>query len=175
MKISLTLMQIIAIALLSILVSTVTEPAMADPIPVADSILVEKQNRRLYVIKDGKRVREYKVSLGWNPVGPKKYEGDGRTPEGQYVLDWRNPNSQFYKSIHISYPSPADEAYAESLGRDPGGMIMIHGSPNDSQQYVSNRFRSRENWTDGCIALTNAEMDELWRLVRDGTPITIEP
>ena len=146
-----------------------------DALPEPDSILVEKGSKTLYLIKGGHRYREYRVALGRNPVGHKTREGDGKTPEGDYLLDWRNPNSRFYKSLHISYPNASDVARAERNGVDPGGMIMIHGRPNDSWKYTGNRFANGRDWTDGCIALTNAEMDELWAALEDGTPIKIEP
>lgn len=118
-------------------------------------------------------LKSYPVALGFAPTGPKRRQGDGRTPEGRYVLDWRNPNSQFYRSIHVSYPSPADRAYSRRLGVDPGGDIMIHGLPN-GREWVGTAHR-RYDWTNGCIAVTNDEMDEIWALVADGTPIEIQP
>jgi murein L,D-transpeptidase YafK len=125
--------------------------------------------------KDGAVYRTYRISLGDQPRGHKFQEGDERTPEGNYVLDWRNPNSSFYKSIHVSYPNDLDRTVARSLGVSPGGMIMIHGLPNWlSSPRLAQEYR-RSDWTDGCIAVGNEEMDEIWRLVRDGTPITILP
>ena len=111
--------------------------------------------------------------IGDNPVGHKLYEGDERTPEGDYVLDWRNASSDFYKSIHISYPSPRDRELAEAWGLDPGGSIMIHGLPNEPA-YPSRRYLQAD-WTDGCIAVSNAAMIDIWLSVDDGTPITILP
>jgi murein L,D-transpeptidase YafK len=115
------------------------------------------------------------VALGDNPVGHKMREGDERTPEGDYVLDWRNPNSQFYRSIHVSYPNERDRLFARALGHDPGGMIMIHGKPN----YISSprvlAEYDRRDWTNGCIAVGNQDMDEIWTAVKDGTPIRILP
>lgn len=102
-------------------------------------------------------------------------EGDERTPEGDYFLDWRNPDSRFYRSIHISYPNARDIRFAHARGRNPGGMIMIHGQPENIR---SAKFRERylsRDWTNGCIAVRNHEMDEIWRLVRDDTPIRILP
>ena len=118
-------------------------------------------------------MRSYRVALGWDPVGPKQFQGDGRTPEGQYELDWRNPESKFYRAIHISYPAPADLARARSQGLPPGGNIMIHGLPNDLE--IIGADHAKWDWTEGCIAVTNAEMDEIWSYVDDGTPIEIRP
>jgi murein L,D-transpeptidase YafK len=102
-------------------------------------------------------------------------EGDERTPEGEYILDWRNPNSRFYKSIHVSYPNDLDKRVARFLGYSPGGMIMIHGQPNHIRSAKIKAEYNRRDWTDGCIAVQNHEMDEIWRTVRNGTPIKILP
>jgi len=141
---------------------------------VADKVLVNKTERKLYLLRDGKTVREFSVSLGRNPSGHKTRQGDDRTPEGNYFLDWRNPQSKFYKSIHISYPNRDDRTTAWNKGFDPGGMIMIHGLPKPfttSDEWI---FRGCD-WTDGCIAVTNNEMDMIWKSVKDGTPIEIIP
>ena len=141
----------------------------------ADQVVVEKSKRRLTLIRNDEVMREYRTKLGERPRGHKVRQGDERTPEGNYFLDWRNPNSRFYKSIHISYPNKWDIRFARLRGYDPGGMIMIHGQPN----YVrSTKFKERylsRDWTNGCIAVQNHEMDEIWRLVRYGTPIKILP
>jgi murein L,D-transpeptidase YafK len=100
-------------------------------------------------------------------------EGDGRTPVGDYILDWRNPNSQYHKSIHVSYPNARDQAVAQALGVPPGGMIMLHGLPNHIQSQTVRAEYLRRDWTNGCIAVQDNEIDEIWRLVRDGTPIRI--
>ncbi|KAA6186866.1 L,D-transpeptidase family protein [Thiohalocapsa marina] len=140
-----------------------------------DSVVVRKAERRLELIEDGQVRREYRIALGDQPVGHKMQEGDERTPEGEYVLDWRNPRSSYYKSIHVSYPNARDRAAARAMGVDPGGMIMIHGRPNWlTSARVAREYDDRD-WTDGCIAVTNDEMDEIWRLVKDGTPIRILP
>jgi murein L,D-transpeptidase YafK len=112
-------------------------------------------------------VRSYRIALGREPFGHKVQEGDGRTPEGSYLIDRRNPRSAYHLSLHISYPNEADRARAAALGIDPGGDIMIHG--------LSNGERKEGDWTRGCIAVTNEEMDEIWELVEDGTPIEINP
>ncbi len=141
----------------------------------ADRVVVDKSERRLRLLYRGKVVREYPIALGDAPIGHKVREGDERTPEGHYVLDWRNPHSRFYKSIHVSYPNAQDRARARALGVNPGGMIMIHGKPN----YISSKRvlaeYDRRDWTDGCIAVNNEQMDEIWNAVRDGTPIDIFP
>jgi murein L,D-transpeptidase YafK len=137
---------------------------------VADKVLVLKRQRRLYLIQGSKVLKRYRVSLGGHPVGPKIREGDRKTPEGIYVLDWHNPESQFYKSIHISYPNAKDLAHANRLGLPPGGDLFIHGQPND---FVG-PGKQPGDWTDGCIAVSNEEMDEIWRAVPDGTPIEIK-
>jgi murein L,D-transpeptidase YafK len=138
-----------------------------------DRVLVKKAERMLYLMQDDQVLREYPISLGGNPVGHKEQEGDLRTPEGTYLLDWRNANSDFYMSIHISYPGPEDWARARRTGRDPGGMIMIHGLPNYADRPVREYLKS--DWTDGCIAVSNSAMIDIWLSVSDNTPITILP
>jgi len=145
--------------------------AMANvPAPV-DRVLVIKSQRLLLLLKGEETVRKFRVALGANPVGPKEQEGDKRTPEGTYVLDWRTTDSKFYKSIHISYPGEGDIAKAEAMGVSPGGYIMLHGLPEEMEWMGS--LHRLFDWTNGCIAVTNAEMDEIWELVPDGTPIEI--
>jgi murein L,D-transpeptidase YafK len=139
----------------------------------ADAVLVKKSERKLYLMKDGKAFRDYQVSLGKVPQGAKLFEGDNRTPEGDYVLDWRNGDSNFYKSIHISYPNEEDLAFARVVGNYAGGDIMIHGIPDvlEFPEWVYVEF----DWTDGCIAVSNEAMDEIWDSVEEGTPIRILP
>lgn len=140
-----------------------------------DSVVVRKGARRMDLLKSGAVFRSYRIALGDSPRGHKLQEGDERTPEGDYFLDWRNPRSNYYKSIHVSYPNDNDRAFASAMGVSPGGMIMIHGRPNWlTSAKVAKEYDGRD-WTDGCIAVTNSEMDEIWRLVRDGTPIRILP
>lgn len=146
--------------------------AMAEA-PEVSEVLVRKEERRLYLLSGEQVVRSYRIGLGDNPSGHKLFEGDKRTPEGEYVLDWRNPNSDFYKSIHISYPNKQDRELASSWGLDPGGSIMIHGLPNEAGDMAFAYLGL--DWTDGCIAVSNEEMDEIWQLVADGTPIRIVP
>jgi len=139
----------------------------------ADRVVVVKSERRLDLMRDGRVLRSYPVSLGGRPVGHKREEGDLRTPEGEYVLDWRNPSSDFYMSIHISYPNEVDRRRARAAGRNPGSMIMIHGLPNDSPPTRTDYLG--EDWTDGCIAVSNQAMIDIWLSVEDDTPITILP
>ncbi|HVX39959.1 MAG TPA: L,D-transpeptidase family protein [Gemmatimonadaceae bacterium] len=140
---------------------------------IADSAVLEKAKHRLTLYLDGMRVRTYQVALGTQPVGDKVRAGDGRTPEGLFHIDAHNPNSKYYKSLHISYPDAAHLARAERLGVSPGGDIMIHGLP---PRFASLGAQHREwDWTEGCIAVTDQEMDEIWRALPDGAPILIEP
>jgi murein L,D-transpeptidase YafK len=152
-----------------------TKPPEPPPSVLADRVIVKKSERKMQLLKAGQVVREYRVNLGDNPYGHKERQGDERTPEGDYVLDWRNPNSLYHRSIHISYPNAEDRSLAQSKGVDPGGMVMIHGRPNyiDSARILA-EYDNRD-WTNGCIAVKNAEMDEIWKAVRDGTPIRILP
>jgi len=148
-------------------------PAIAGDLPKADSVLVIKHENRLYLMKNKMPFKTYRVAFGANSKGPKRKEGDERTPEGTYILDYKNSDSDFYKSIHISYPNDQDIKRAKEMGIAPGGEIMIHGQKNGAKNF--SRIHRYVNWTDGCIAVTNAEMDEIWASVDVGTPITIEP
>ena len=139
----------------------------------ADRVLVVKSERKLILLNRGQVIKTYKIALGGNPRGPKTQQGDHKTPEGFYVLDRRNEHSQFYRSIHISYPNTKDRARASKLGVSPGGDVMLHGLPN-GYGWIGAAHRERD-WTDGCIAVTNQEMDEIWAAVPDGTPIEIRP
>lgn len=138
-----------------------------------DRVLVVKSERTLTLLDDGRVIKTYQIALGGNPRGAKTRRGDHKTPEGRYVLDRRNQHSQFYRSIHISYPNAEDRARARKLGVSPGGDVMLHGLPN-GYGWVASGHRARD-WTDGCVAVTNEEMDEIWRAVPDGTPIEIRP
>ncbi|WP_295384147.1 L,D-transpeptidase family protein [uncultured Thiodictyon sp.] len=139
----------------------------------ADRVLVKKSERKLQLLKSGQVLKEYKVSLSDNPRGHKIQEGDKRTPVGDYILDWRNPNSNYHKAIHVSYPNARDVQLAQYLGVQPGGMIMLHGLPNGTTSPVVRADYHKLDWTNGCIALQDQDIDEIWRLVRDGTPIRI--
>jgi murein L,D-transpeptidase YafK len=149
------------------------EAAGAQTAGVIDRVVVYKQQRKLVLLSGNKEVKSYRISLGSDPVGRKQKQGDHRTPEGVYVLDSRNANSQFYKAFHISYPNEQDKTAAQKLKVSPGGDIMLHGLPK-KYAWVG-RAHTQYDWTDGCIAVTNEEMDEIWRLVRVGTPIEIKP
>ncbi len=138
-----------------------------------DRVVVYKGARRLVLLSQGRELRSFKVALGGEPVGPKTRQGDHRTPEGLYMLDSRNPNSHFYKAFHISYPNAQDIAVARKMGVSSGGDIMLHGLPKE-YAWVG-RAHTLHDWTDGCVAVTNDEMDEIWKLVRVGTPIEIKP
>ena len=172
------------VAMLVVLASLVGRPVLATDLalvdglignstPAVSEVLVRKKERRLYLLAGDQVIRSYRVGLGANPAGHKLYEGDQRTPEGKYTLDWRNPYSDFYKSIHISYPNENDRELASAWGLDPGGSIMIHGLPNDVGDMEFAYLGL--DWTDGCIAVSNEEMEEIWNLVADGTPIRILP
>jgi murein L,D-transpeptidase YafK len=144
------------------------------PTPLyADRVVVLKKERTLQLLNHGKVIKTYKVALGGDPVGSKTRQGDHKTPEGVYILDSRNPHSQYYKSIHISYPSAGDRAAARQKGISPGGDVFVHRLPN-GYRYVVSAHRLKD-WTDGCIAVTDEEMDEIWRAAADGTPIEIRP
>ena len=139
----------------------------------ADKVLVIKKVSRLYLLRRGKVIRSYRVAFGFNPRGHKTTQGDGKTPEGHYVIDYRNRVSKFYRSLHVSYPNAADRAQARRRGVSPGGLIMIHGARNGMGWLGF--LHTYWNWTEGCIAVTNSEIDEIWRMVANGTPIEIRP
>jgi murein L,D-transpeptidase YafK len=137
-----------------------------------DRIVVEKSARKLSVQRGGKILKSYRVALGPNPIGPKEQEGDMKTPEGIYIVDSRKPDSDYHLALHISYPSAADDARAAARGVSAGSDIMIHGLPNG---HVSDVFHPTIDWTAGCIAVTDVEIEELWRVTPDGTAIEIKP
>lgn len=136
-----------------------------------DLVKVDKSEREMLLLDGDTVVKRYRISLGENPQGHKQQEGDEKTPEGRYSLDYINEQSSFYRSMHISYPNAADKAAAKARGVSPGGFIMIHGQPNRLPGPLS--IPKRFDWTDGCIAITNAEMDEFLSLVPVGTAIEI--
>jgi murein L,D-transpeptidase YafK len=139
----------------------------------ADLVIVSKTESRLYLESAGKRFASFKVVFGGNPRGHKQQEGDERTPEGRYVLDYKKPNSEYYKAIHISYPNAQDRAAAKARGISPGGQIMIHGQRNGLGWLAP--IAQLFNWTDGCIGLSNADMELVWQAVDARTPIEINP
>ncbi len=137
---------------------------------LADYLIVDKSKRMLVAYNNGRPIRAYYgLQFGDAPMGHKRFEGDERTPEGLYTIDTRNPQSSYHLSLRINYPNANDRRFAAQYGRSAGGDIFIHGQPNGAGR------RMRGDWTDGCIALSNAEIEELWRLVPDGTPIEIRP
>ena len=139
----------------------------------ADIVHVHKSERRMDLLAGGAVKASYRVALGGNPHGRKQQEGDRRTPEGRYVIDWRNPESRYFLSLHISYPDAEDKQNAAERGVSAGGDIMIHGQPNGFG--VGGAILQNIDWTNGCIAVTNADMQEIWDHVPDGTPIEIRP
>ncbi len=146
----------------------VTLPVIAAGVK-ADGILVDKSDRTLILYKGNTEIARYtKIRLGDAPVGHKQFEGDEKTPEGTYRISGRNPGSSYHRSLRVSYPNTADTAYAKSKGRPAGGDIFIHGQPNGYKGDTIAR-----DWTDGCIALSNAEIRQLWDVVPDGAKITI--
>lgn len=141
-------------------------------------VQVFKAGRKVKLLHEKQIMRTYQMRLGFDPIGHKVQEGDGKTPEGRYVLDWRNPQSAFYKSLHVSYPNAQDIAKAKQLGVSPGGDIMIHGSATTNQvQKLPSlmQYMPQNDWTWGCIAVRNTDMDEIWKLVDNGTSIEIYP
>lgn len=139
-------------------------------------VKVYKTDRVVQLLHRDQVIRTYPMRLGFDPIGHKVKEGDGKTPEGTYILDWRNPKSAFYKSLHVSYPNVQDQAKAKQLGVSAGGDIMIQGSATSSQieKFPSlMKYLPRNDWTWGCVAVRNIDMDEIWTLVDDGTVITI--
>jgi murein L,D-transpeptidase YafK len=148
-------------------------PSTLGSLPLVDHVVVKKGVRQLLLMHGGNIVRSYHVELGLSPIGQKERSGDFRTPEGSYRLERRNPRSDYFLSIKVSYPNPADLKRARARHWDTGGSIMIHGLPNflkhDPDYYASH------DWTDGCIAVSNADMTEIWMLTPDDTPIDIVP
>jgi len=137
-----------------------------------DLVKIDKSERTMYLMEGGTIIKQYHIALGANPNGHKQQEGDEKTPEGEYTLDYKKEDSTFYRAMHISYPNENDKVNAKKLGVSPGGFIMVHGQRNGLGwlALISQRF----NWTNGCIALTNVEMDEFMELVDVGTEINIE-
>ena len=169
---------IVAVLVSLLFLAGAAEPAWATPLNgaaygKADRVLVVKSERKLYLLHNDHVFASYRVALGRSPVGHKVFQGDGRTPEGLYQLGRRNVGSRFYRSIHISYPSSRDYAEARKYGNQPGGLVMLHGqAPNSGTGYYGSR---RWDWTEGCIAVSNAEMDAIWAATDEGTVIEILP
>jgi len=142
-------------------------------VPLADAIVVRKSERRLYLMRRGEVLRSYRVALGLVPEGPKQRAGDFRTPEGRYQLTRRNPRSDYFLSIQVSYPNNRDLRRARHEHVDPGGSIMLHGLPNNLRHPPE--YYAKSDWTDGCIAMSDSDMVELWMMTQDNTPIEILP
>ncbi len=139
----------------------------------ADKVVVMKSKRMLFLLKEGEIIRAYKIALGKVPVGHKIRLGDNKTPEGLYVLNSRKQSDRYHLTIFVSYPNSSDIENANNLGVSPGGSIAIHGLPKDLAHL--DKLHRKTDWTQGCIAVTNKEIEEIWRLVEDGTPIEIKP
>ena len=164
--------------LLPLLCLTLSLNAFASTTPASgtrtvDKVLILKSERQLHLQQRGETIRSYRISLGKQPTGAKQREGDLRTPEGFYWIDWRKPSDKYQLSLHISYPNARDLAHAKNAGVPAGGMIMIHGKPLD-EEYPEWFFHTLD-WTEGCIAMKNDDMREVWSLVKDGTLIEIRP
>ncbi len=159
--------------LIAVAMFSVTSQLTATDFPLADRVVIDKSDRELYLLKNGDIFRTFKIALGIRPVGDKHHEGDFKTPEGTYRLDQRNPDSDFFLSIHVSYPNASDRREANAVGADPGGAIMLHGQPNEpthSEAY----YRTRD-WTNGCVALSNSDMIDVWLMTGKNTVIEIRP
>ena len=148
-------------------------PVFAVDFEIADRVIVKKSERQLLLLKDGRVLKSADISLGLVPEGHKREEGDFRTPEGNYQLAERNPDSEYFLAIRISYPNPVDEQWAKSRGLAPGGQIMIHGQPNEPSH--SREYYRRTDWTNGCIAVSNSDMVDIWLMTVANTPIQILP
>jgi len=178
----------LAVALLAAVLLGVVPPALADSslpssalvssgiesaLPLADRVIVHKSERKLMLMRGEDVLRTFKVSLGLRPEGHKQFEGDYRTPEGEYRLTRRNPNSEYFLSILVDYPNEQDVARARRLGQSPGGAIMIHGEPNAPRK--PRNYYHNVDWTEGCIAVSNSDMVEIWLMTPPNTPIEIFP
>jgi len=137
--------------------------------PEVTQVVVIKSSRKMYLLNGTTALASYEIDLGFSPQGHKEFEGDGRTPEGSYIIDRRNPNSEFHLSLGINYPNEDDIAHAKKMGKEPGGDIFIHGAPKLL------RDRNKPDWTFGCISVTNKEIETIYAMVKDGTPIEIYP
>lgn len=171
----LPLRRVIALLSAALGLSTSLAPTAlyAGDFPVADKVVVEKESRKLHLIKDGQAFRSFDIALGIAPDGDKEKEGDFKTPEGKYWLDMRNPDSDYFLSIRISYPNAEDRREAQDRGVEPGGQIMIHGQPNTPS--YSAAFYKKSDWTNGCIAVSNSDMIDIWLMTPDNVPIEILP
>ena len=160
-------------ALISVGLFALPPVSLADEFPTADKVVVEKGNRKLHLIKNDEIFKTFRIALGISPVGDKQQEGDFKTPEGVYTLDTRNPNSDYFLAIHVSYPNGEDRREARARGVSPGGQIMIHGQPNDPT--YSATYYKTQDWTNGCIAVSNSDMIDIWLMTPNDIPIEIRP
>ena len=149
-------------------------PARSSP-PVlrADAILIVKHERKLYLLRDNSPLRSYRIALGLSPTGAKAHQWDFRTPEGSYIIDFRQEHSHYYKALHVSYPSPPDLKRSSALHMPAGGSIFIHGEPNRPSKPMD--YYKTKDWTNGCIALSNEDLQEVWELTAGRTPVEIVP
>lgn len=159
--------------LLALATGAVGTAAAASNLEMADRVVVHKAERKLMLMRGDRVLKSFVVALGLSPEGPKRFEGDFRTPEGNYTLSRRNPNSDFFLAIQVSYPEPGDVRRAAEAGLAPGGKIMIHGQPNRPSR--SPEYYRTRDWTNGCIAVSNADMVDIWLMTPDNTPIQILP
>jgi murein L,D-transpeptidase YafK len=161
---------------LFLLLFTFCSSLFAETLMLADRVILKKSTRMLYLYSGGEVFSRYHISLGEASLGAKEFEGDMKTPEGTYILDWRQLSPRYNKSIHISYPNKKDKAHAKKFGLKAGGMIMIHGTPSSwGLSPLGDWLPMLLDWTEGCIAMSNDDMDEVWEFVPNGTPITIIP
>ncbi len=166
----------LAVAMAALAIGAPGWELRASPLPggtTADLIVVDKSDRVLTLYRHGRVLKSYRVALGSQPIGPKQQAGDGRTPEGRYTIDSRRRDSAFHRALHVSYPNAGDRKAARRRGVSPGGDIMIHGLKNGMG--ALGPLHRLSDWTRGCIAVTNDEIEEIWRVVPDGTPIEIRP
>jgi murein L,D-transpeptidase YafK len=163
----------VAVSIAHHLVDRHVPSLLAERIGTARQIVVDKSERRMVLLNGDRVLKEYRIALGANPVAHKEIAGDSRTPEGEYTIDWRKADSEFHRALHVSYPNARDREFAAAIRRPPGGAIMIHGQPNDLGWLE--RLTRASDWTNGCIAVSNRAIEELWHAVPDGTPITIRP
>ena len=136
--------------------------------PEVTDIVISKSKRKMWLMSNGRTLKKYPIDLGFQPLGHKQFEGDGKTPEGTYYINRRNPNSDFHLSLGISYPNARDMAYAQAAGKSAGGNIFIHGQPNKKRG-------TGPDWTAGCVSVTNRQIEEIYAMVKDGTYVTIYP
>jgi murein L,D-transpeptidase YafK len=171
---SLALSHVLGLAIILSLV--IHRPSAADPVisaERADAILIVKHERKLYLLHDNNPLRSYRIALGLSPTGAKEHQWDFRTPEGSYIIDFRLEHSHYFKALHISYPGPEDLKRSSALHRSAGGDIFIHGEPNRPTKPIS--YYKTRDWTNGCIALADEDLEELWELTAGKTPVEIVP